>query len=99
MSVLSDTLHAANGNEETASKVDMCPRRLSRVSRLRDMFQTGVVKPIDDTEDGFDVESSVFSAYTCPDFERFSRLVLWFFRLLDECSCEMCCWTFCPKSF
>ncbi|CAH8476035.1 unnamed protein product [Schistosoma haematobium] len=73
MSVLSDTLHAANGNEETVSKVDMCPRRLSRVSRLRDMFQTGVVKPIDDTEDGFDVESSVFSAYTCPDFERFSR--------------------------
>ncbi|RTG84847.1 structural maintenance of chromosome 3 (chondroitin sulfate proteoglycan 6) [Schistosoma bovis] len=74
MSVLSDTLHAANGNEETVSKVDMCPRRLSRVSRLRDMFQTGVVKPIDDTEDGFDVESSVFSAYTCPDFERFSSV-------------------------
>ncbi|VDP56266.1 unnamed protein product [Schistosoma mattheei] len=38
------------------------------------MFQTGVVKPIDDTEDGFDVESSVFSAYTCPDFERFSSV-------------------------
>ncbi|CAH8454694.1 unnamed protein product [Schistosoma rodhaini] len=73
MSVLSDTLHAANGNEETVSKADMCPRRLSRVSRLRDMFQTGVVKPIDDTEDGFDIESPVFSAYACPDFERFSR--------------------------
>ncbi|CAH8450046.1 unnamed protein product [Schistosoma turkestanicum] len=73
MSVLSDTLHTANGNKEVVSKEDMCPRRLSRVSRLRDMFQTGVVKPIDDTEEGFDVESSVFSAYTCSDAERFSR--------------------------
>ncbi|KAK4473926.1 hypothetical protein MN116_003250 [Schistosoma mekongi] len=73
MSVLSDTLHTTNKIEDSVSKEDVCPRRLSRVSRLRDMFQTGVVKPIDDTDDGFNVESSVFSEYTRPELERFSR--------------------------
>ncbi|KAH8851559.1 Neurabin-1 [Schistosoma japonicum] len=73
MSVLSDTLHTANRNEDSVSKEDVCPRRLSRVSRLRDMFQTGVVKPIDDTEDGFNVESTVFSECNRPEPERFSR--------------------------
>ncbi|CAH8829967.1 unnamed protein product [Trichobilharzia szidati] len=72
MSVLSDTLHTTNGSEEAMAE-DVCPRRLSRVSRLRDMFQNGIVRPIDDPEDGYGVESSAFPSYARSEPERFSR--------------------------